>query len=483
MDSPVINEPSPVINDSGAARAAHVPSAAQRGMFLVILVALSQNLAVMDFAGANVSAASIMKAWAAQPVVVQWVLSIAQLTLGAFLIVGGRLADAFGQRRTYIAGSLIYAAGNLLAAVGPTLFIVIAGRAVGGIGIALFNTAMLSLATRSLPPGRERTLALAMFGVFTSVGGALGVVFGGAMVTLFGWRSVFLLNGSLGLLNLILALALLSPTPPPPRTGRATDVGGALLISMVSGLMIFSVMCTRIFGWFGLQTAASFALALAFLGLFIFVERSSSNPLVPLSVFARPGYARVMTVAFIGTVSAAGGTYLMSMFLQLGAGLAARTTGLMFIPKAVAALAIGAVLPRLLVRWSPRLSMVGGLFIQAIVYCLMARIDPRAPALPAILTLVAFAAGNITFVVAATGELTRSFSAGEQGLASGLLIMMVSLASAFSVAIDAAVLQPGHPGMPPHLVAGFLAGAGISAIAMLVAATRVDPPGQAASAA
>jgi MFS family permease len=475
VDSPVIRDPIPAAAAAAAAAGvARVPRAAQRGMFLIILVALSQNLAVMDFAGANVSAASIMKAWTAQPVVVQWVLSVAQLTLGAFLIVGGRVADAVGQRRAYVAGSLIYAAGNLLAALGPTLFIVILGRAVGGIGIALFNTAMLSLATRSLPPGRERTLALAMFGVFTSVGGALGVVFGGAMVTLFGWRAVFLLNGALGLLNLVLALALLSPTPP-ARTARTTDVGGALLISVVCGLMIFAVMCTRIFGWLGLATIGSFALALACLGGFLAVERRSSDPLVPLSVFARPGYARVMVVAFIGTVSAAGGTYLMSMFLQLGAGLAARTTGLLFIPKALAALAIGAVLPRFLVRWSPRSSMVGGLFIQMVAYGLMAGIDPRAPALPAILTLIVFAAGNVIFVVAATGELTRSFSAGEQGLASGLLIMMVSLASAFSIAIDAAVLQPGHPGMPPHLVAGFLAAAGISAIAMLVAITRVDP--------
>lgn len=456
------------------------PQAAQRAGFLVVMVALSQNLAIMDFAGANVSAASIMQAWAAQPVVVQWVLSVAQLTLGAFLIVGGRLGDAFGQRRTYIVGSLIYAAGNLLAALGPTLFIVILGRAIGGIGIALFNTAMLSLATRSLAPGRERTLALAMFGVFTSVGGALGVVLGGAMVTLFGWRSVFLLNGGLGILNLLLALVLLAPAPP-ARAGRTTDLGGAVLISLVSGLLIFSVMCTRIFGWLGVQTAASFALALVMLGLFIAVERHSTDPLVPLDVFARPGYAHAVAVAFIGTVGAAGSTYLMSMFLQLGSGLAARTAGLMFIPKALVGLAIGAVLPRFLVRWSPRFSMVGGLLIQVIAYCLMAGIDMRAPALPAILSLSAFAAGNITFVVAATSELTRSFSAGEQGLASGLLIMITSLASAFSVAIDAAVLQPGRPGLPPHLIAGFLAAAGISAIALLVAATRTDPPGRVAA--
>jgi MFS family permease len=451
--------------------------AAQRAIFIIILMALSQNLVIMDFASANVSAAALARYWQAPPVVVQWVLSAGQLTLGAFLIVAGRLADRIGQRRGFIGGSLVFALGNLIAALGPSLLVVILGRALAGLGIALFSTSVLSLATRTLPYGRERTLALSMFGIFTSVGGAIGVIAGGAVVTHFGWRPVFLMTGGLGLANLIFAQITLQLTPPIDRQ-RGLDWAGAVLISLASGFLILSLMLVRLYGLQSWPTAGSLIVAtLALLG-FIKVESRVADPLVPLAVFAKPGYASALVVGMFAGIGAAGGTYLMSLFLQSDAGMKAQATGLYFIPKVLAGLALGAVLPRILAKTSPRWSLAVGLALQSLGYLMMASINPAAPALMAIISLIVFGLGNITWVVTITSEMTRVFPQEQQGLASGLLIMTSALSSSFSIALDAAMVQPVHPGGAANGVAGFLTAACVSIIGMSLAALRADVPSE-----
>src|ERR1700730_2187276 len=179
---------------------------------ILALLAVAQLIGVLDFSIVNVALPSIQKQFDLAPDDLQWVLSAYALTLGGFLLLGGRIADLYDRRLVFISGLAAFSAASLAGGLGPTAPLGFAARAVQGLGGALLVPPALALVTTEFAEGAERNRALGVFGTMAAVGFTAGVILGGLLTGAAGWRWVFFVNVPIGLVALVSATRLLQPT-------------------------------------------------------------------------------------------------------------------------------------------------------------------------------------------------------------------------------------------------------------------------------
>ena len=209
------------------------------GQFMVVLDATIVNVALPAMRhGLHLSATDL-----------QWVVNAYLLTLGGLILLGGRLGDHFGRKRVYLIGGLIFAAASLAGGVAPDGAVLLAARAVQGVGAALLAPGSLSLLTSVYTERRERTRALAVWSTTTASGGALGVFLGGALTDVLGWRSVLFVNVPLGVLVLVLGGMALPPMPRRHGPAKRLDVPGALAVTAALTALVYGVVETESHSW------------------------------------------------------------------------------------------------------------------------------------------------------------------------------------------------------------------------------------------
>src|SRR5262245_54681538 len=215
-------------------------SDAHRGLRLALLC-VAQFMVVLDFSIVNVALPSIQRDLGFAPQHLQWVVSAYALTLGGFLLLGGRAVDLFGRRRLFMTGLALFSAASLLGGLAPSPLWLIGARALQGFGAALFAPAMLALITTSFVEGRARNNALGVVGAVASAGAAAGVVIGGLLTASVGWRWVMFINAPLGALVISLAPLLLVESSAPFRE-RHLDVAGAAAVTGGLTALIFAIV-------------------------------------------------------------------------------------------------------------------------------------------------------------------------------------------------------------------------------------------------
>ncbi|HET7312968.1 MAG TPA: MFS transporter, partial [Salinisphaera sp.] len=256
------------------------------------------------------------------------------LIYAAFLLTSGLLADLFGRRRIFMAGAALFASASILCALSPSIPILIAGRALAGLGAALVLPASLALLRVVWPETKARAKALGIWAGCNGLALAIGPTLGGLLTTYFGWRSIFFLVVPLGLVALV-AAPLCVPESAGPK-GRRFDASGQILGALaLGGLALAAIESHR---WPILAAAAGAGAALAF-GLFVWVEaRLRAAALVPLDLFRMPAFVAAMTATGGMTFGMYGLLFLLPLTWQstdvlgpIGAGLALMPMALVFV--------------------------------------------------------------------------------------------------------------------------------------------------------
>src|SRR4051812_21558676 len=254
-----------------------------RWIALGVLVA-AQFMVVLDIAIVNVALPSIRTDLGFSQTGLQWVVTAYSIVFGGVLLLGGRLADVLGRRRMFVAGVALFTASSLLDGLAWSEGSLIGFRALQGLGAALLSPAALSILTTMFREGRERNLALGIWGAASGSGGAAGVLLGGALTSALSWSWIFFINVPVGLL-------VIGVTPWLLRESRANlqhrhfDFGGAA--SITAGLMLLVYAMTRAtqHGWATAQTIGLLTGAVALIGAFFLIEARSQAPLLPLRIF------------------------------------------------------------------------------------------------------------------------------------------------------------------------------------------------------
>src|SRR3954451_16435313 len=278
-----------MLNDSGGQLMSRSTPDGRRWSALALIVT-AQFMVILDVAIVNVALPSIKRDLGFSQENLQWVVSAYAIFFGGALLLGGRLADVLGRRRLFVGGLLLFAASSLLCGIAWSEESLIAFRAVQGLGGALLAPAALSLLMTSFAEGRDRNVALGIYGAASGSGAAAGVLLGGVLTSYLTWSWIFFINLPVGMTAAVLAPFVLRESRP-DLGHRHFDFAGAATVT--SGLMLLVYALTRATsdGWGSPTTIALLAGAAALIASFVFVEHRSPWPLLPLRIF------RLSTVA------------------------------------------------------------------------------------------------------------------------------------------------------------------------------------------
>lgn len=454
-------------------RAGKAPAGAPRaGFALLLTLSMAQFMVVLDFTIVNVALPSIQNGLHVATTTLQWLVSAYAIAFGGFLLLGGRLSDAYGRARLYRIGLVVFVVASIAGGLAVEPGLLIASRVVQGIGAAMLAPASLSLLVTSWPGAQERSHALGVYGAIVSTGFASGAVLGGLLAEVT-WRLVFFVNAPVGVALLVASFRLLPPDP--PRSRGQLDVPGAILVTAGVALLVFAV--ARAGDTLRVTQPALLALAaVVLLGAFVVRERRAPAPILDLALLKDRGIlgANLALIA-IGAFSA-GQVLLVTLYLQEGRGLSPLLTGLCFVPQAAGAFALSGPAGRLVPALGPRRALAAGLSL-GLAALAGGAVAVLAGSLPALLaaTFVLGIANRLSQVSSTLAGTQGPVAAKSEGTASGLLTATRQCGAALGVAILSATLVAVHGG-PGHRtgVAMFVA-AGFALAGLL--ATRVVPPG------
>src|SRR5438034_10698971 len=256
----------------------------RRRWFALAVIVAAQFMVVLDVAIVNVALPSIKTDLHFSQESLQWVITAYSIFFGGVLLLGGRLADVLGRRRLFMAGLALFTVSSLLDGLAWSEGSLIAFRSLQGLGAALLSPAALSILTTTFREGRERNLALGIWGAASGSGGAAGVLLGGALTSALSWSWIFFINVPVGVLVLALSPLLLRESRA-ELEHRHFDFAGAAAIT--GGLMLLVYALTRAtqHGWATAETIGLLIGSAALIGAFVLVEFRSKAPLLPMRIF------------------------------------------------------------------------------------------------------------------------------------------------------------------------------------------------------
>jgi EmrB/QacA subfamily drug resistance transporter len=453
-----------------------VPAESRRWLGLGLLCS-AFFMVILDVAIVNVALPSIATDLGFSPRSLEWVVSAYALSFGGLLLLGGRAADVLGQRRVFAGGLTAFALASLLAGVAWSPALLIAARALQGIGAAAMTPAALSILMTTFPEGRERNTALGAWGAVGASGGTIGLLIGGALTQTVGWTWIFLLNVPIGALALALTPFLLARRPA-AAASRRVDVLGALSVTAALSLLVYAVVDAGAVGWGSARTVALLVASAVLLAGFAGVERRAAAPLLPFRLF-RVGVLLGSNVASALFGAAVFGMFfVITLYLQRVLGYSPLETGLAWLALSVPALFASAAGARLVTRIGPRTPLVSGLSIATAGLWMLSRLPEDAHYAGAVVPALAVSGVGVglAFVTLSIGAL-EGVDERDAGLASGLVNTAQQIGAALGVAVLSTVA----------LASGFehalLVGAAFAAAGALLAAALVRAPSRPAGAA
>jgi EmrB/QacA subfamily drug resistance transporter len=410
----------------------------RRGVILA-LVCGAQFMVVLDVAIVNVALAAIQKDLDLVQSDLQWVVITYGLTLGGFLLLGGRAADLFGRRRVLVTGMSLFSVASLAAGLSQALAPLVAARAVQGFGAALTAPAALSILASTFPQGPERNKALGIFGAVGGSAASVGVIVSGALTSGPGWQWIFLLNVPIGIVMVSLILRYI-PVGEPAQRGRA-DVLGALTVT--AGLMAIVYAINKSdHGWTSDTTLGFLALGAALLAAFVLVEARSSAPLLPLSMLRRPTLMTANLVAALLYGSFFATIYEASLYMQKTLQYSALRTGVAYLAIAATAFVVaGGVAAKVVDRWGASTALVLGQASCAGGLLLLSRVPVAAAYWPDLFP--GFLAIGVGIGFSAMAAQVVAFIGIEDrvaGLAGGMVETAREIGGALGTAIVAAAV-------------------------------------------
>jgi EmrB/QacA subfamily drug resistance transporter len=463
-----------------------VPKSANRRWSALALIVTAQFMVILDVAIVNVALPSIKSDLGFSQTSLQWVISAYAIIFGGALLLGGRLADLLGRRRLFVAGLTLFAASSLLCGLAWSEASLIAFRGLQGLGGALLAPAALSLLMTIFAEGRERNLALGIYGAASGSGAAAGVLLGGLLTSYLSWSWIFFINVPVG----IAALAL---TPVLLRESRADlehrhfDLAGAA--SVTSGLMLLVYAMTRAAtdGWGSPTTIALLLASAALVSAFVMIELRSRYPLLPLRIFrSRNLSAANAAMAIVGAV-AFSEFFLLSLYLQDVLHYSAVESGLAFLAFALTVVVASNVAQLVTSRLGVRPTLTAGLLISALSVGLLTRMPVHGvyfrDLFPAF--VLGGAGMGLSFVPVTIASLT-GVQRADAGVASGLINTSRQIGGAVGLAAVSAIAAAATHGSSAvsvnhGLQTGLYALLGLLLFGAALVATLVRPPRVAAA--
>ncbi|MBR8642801.1 MFS transporter [Streptomyces tuirus] len=422
------------------------PARRRLGLPLFVL-AVAQLVISLDYSIVYVALPGIGSALGFSGQDLQWVVSAYVVTTGGFLLLGGRATDLLGRRRIFIAGALLYAVSSLVGGLSESAGVLVAVRAVQGIGGSLLFPAALSLINTLYEEGPIRNRALAAWGAAGAGGLCFGSLLGGVLVDAFGWPAVFLVNVPLAG-GIALAGALLFPGDGPRPRQRDFDLLGALTATAGVTLLVFVLIHAPEAGWGSRGVLVCAVLSVTSLSLFAVTETRTRAPLTPGHLFSHRGLLAAMALTALFSATFSSLPYFLTLLFQTVHGYSPMATGAAFLIPAVVVAAGTKAGEKAVAALGLRTTLLGSMALGAAGTLLLGLAlgadGSYLRLLPGIvlLSLGQGAAWTGMWIAAASG-----IRAQDQGIASGLASTTLQVGGAVGLAVLVAVAGTGSQGL------------------------------------
>ncbi len=471
------------------------PQSWRRNPAVVLAVILTaQMMVVLDATIVNVALPHIQRSLGFSSSALSWVLNAYVLTFGGLLLLGARSGDLLGRRRTFLAGIGLFTLSSLAGGFATTGWMLLSARALQGVGGALAAPAALALLTTVFPDGRERVRAIGLFTTVSAAGGATGLVAGGLLTEWASWRWVMFVNVPIGLAVIAVGRGVLVETA--RRHGRF-DLSGALTSTAGMTAVVLGLVEAGSQGWAAPITVGSLVAGVALLGLFMRIEKTAAEPILPLRILADRTRAAANVARGLGYAGMYGMIFFLTQFLQDIQGHSSLITGIGFLPAPTSVFLASQLTSKVLVNRLPaKALMVIGSSLSASGLLVATQFHAGTPYLEVLVSLVLLGTGmGFSFVSLTTAGLA-GVAPADAGAASGLINVMQQLGAALGLAVLVTVFDSvAHPGPAGLAAAGpaaravlvhgmdvtFAAGAAfaLAAVAIVALAVRTPRPAEA----
>jgi EmrB/QacA subfamily drug resistance transporter len=448
---------------------------------VLLLVCLGQFMVILDISIVNVALPSIRTDLGFSASGLQWVVNAYTLAFAGFLLLGGRAADLYGRRRMFLIGLGVFTLASLAGGLAQNQGMLIAARALQGLGGAVLAPATLTILATSFPEGPAR--AFGIWGAVAAGGGAAGVLLGGILTDLISWRWILFVNVPIGAAALVAARAVLGESRGVVQH-RSLDVAGAVTVTGGLVALVYAIVQTETYGWGASQVLVPLGIAVILLGAFLFIEtRVARAPLMPLRIFRNRSVAGANLYMLLLGSAIFSVWYFLSLYFQGVLGYSPLKAGFAFLPQTIA-IAVGAqISSRVVTRLGPRPLLMVGPALTATGLLMLTGISSTSPYFPELLgpTLLITLGLGLSFpasTLAATAGIRRE----EAGLASGLintnrqiggsigLAALATLAVNRTASLVAAAGAGARAATPGALTSGYARAFGISGAVCLAAA-------------
>ena len=461
----------------------------RRWIALAVLVA-AQFMVVLDVAIVNVALPSIKNDLHFSQQGLQWVITAYAIMFGGVLLLGGRMADLLGRRRLFLSGVALFTVSSLAAGFAWSEASLIVFRATQGLGGALLAPAALSILTTMFAEGRERNIALGVWGAVSGSGAAAGVLLGGFLTSSLAWSWIFFINVPVG-------AALLATAPFFLRESRADlghrnfDLAGATTIT--GGLMLLVYAMTRAteIGWGSAQTIGLLAASAGLILSFVVIELRSKAPLLPMRIFRLRSLTGANVTSFLVGTSVFSQFFLGTLYMQQVLHFSAIETGVAYLPLTLTIIVLAGVAQSLVTRIGVRKVLPVGMALAAAALVLLAQVPADGHYfsdlfVPFVISAVGLAFAFVPLTIAALMGVEHA----DAGVASGLLNTTQQIGGAIGLAAASTIATTftahyvsSHPGASPvggpALTYGFQITfyvlAGLAALGAVLSAVLIEP--------
>lgn len=439
-----------------------------RKRWILAATVLGSSLTFIDGSALGVALPSIQSDLGAGPAAVQWVSNAYLLTLGALVLIGGAAGDRFGRRRIFLIGVAVFAVASIACGLAPTVELLIAGRAVQGIGAAMLTPGALAVIGAAFPPD-ERGKAFGTWAGAGAVFGMVGPLVGGWLADQADWRFIFWINVPLAILTVIVTLRAV----PESRDGdaRGLDWPGALLAMTGLGALTWSLTAAPDLGWGHPGVLGGLIAGALGLAAFLWAEARERHPMMPLGLFRSSVFSGINLLTLLLYFALGGAMFFLPYDLIRVQGFSATMAGAAMLPFAFVMGLFSGYAGKLADRFGARLSLSAGPILAGIGLALLALPGPGAGYVDGPLAGMTVMAIGMTLAVGPlTAAVMGAVPSGHTGIASGVNNAVARVAGLLAVALLGAVLsavfvsQTDGPGAR-ELLGRVMAGADLEAAA------------------
>jgi MFS transporter, DHA2 family, methylenomycin A resistance protein len=437
-------------------------------------MSLGYGVVQLDVTIVNVAINSIGQTFGGGVSALQWVVTAYTTAFAALILTAGALGDRIGARRVFAAGFAVFTIASMACALATSVTMLIAARAVQGVGAAALVPNSLALLNHSYPDSEERGWAVAIWAAGASAALTSGPLVGGMLMALWSWRSIFLVNVPLGLVAIWLTLRYTTETPATHQ--RRLDLAGQIAAVVALGALADTIIEGGRRGWTnGYVMVAVSVAAVSALG-FLVIERKTPHPMLPLWLFRRHVFSLAAAIGLAINIAFYGLLFVFSLYLQQINGFSPLQTGLAFVPMVGACLLTNLLVPRISVVLSSPLIVAAGSALMALACLGLLGVARGTPYARLLVQFIALGAGLGLLVPPLTSMLLGSADKARSGIASAVLNAARQIGSVLGVALFGSLLAMRQlvPGLHEALIISLLllGGSALGSLKMCVASNR-----------